>query len=69
MESEVKEKLEVGKGKKPGTTAIAITGIPMWVHKRVKSFQTKLIGERGKKVTLKEAYVEFLKVAAENSKA
>lgn len=58
MENEVKEKLEVSK--KPGKSML-ITGIPNWVHKRLKDYQNRITGERKRKFTIKEAYVEFLK--------
>jgi hypothetical protein len=64
MESEVKEKLEVKQKTKSNTTGITLEGIPLWVHKRVKAFQLKISSELGRKLTVKEAYIEFLKEAA-----
>ena len=64
MENEVKEKLEVSKRKRGSTTGITLEEIPLWVHKRVKDFQLRISSERGRKFTVKQAYVEFLKESA-----
>lgn len=57
---EVKEKIEVKKSRKRGV-ALVLTGIPGRVHEAMKAYQRKISAERGKKFTVKDAYVEFLK--------
>jgi hypothetical protein len=63
MDSEVKEKLEGPKKRRSNVTAITLFGVPLWVHKRMREYALKLSVEKGKKVTMREAYVEFLKEA------
>lgn len=63
MESEVKEKLEHKDGKdgKRKSVSITLKGIPMSVHNRVKSFKREINKLRDKDLTIKQAYVEYLK--------
>jgi hypothetical protein len=61
MEIEVKEKLEVSKTKARKGKTITLQNIPNWVHKRIKNYQIRISAQHGKKFTVKEAYVEFLK--------
>lgn len=57
---EVKEKLEVKKGRKRGIT-LTLPGVPNKVNEKIKAYQRTISAERGKKINLKTAYVEFLK--------
>lgn len=68
MDNEVKEKLEVSKSRKSGGITLTLHGIPQRVHSVIQKYQTKIIGERGRKFTIKQAYVEWLKQSVTTSK-
>lgn len=58
MSNEVKEKLEPLKKKR--TVGMAITGIPVAVHNRMKKYRAKVNYERNESLSLADAYLDFL---------
>lgn len=59
MEVENSEKIK--KDRKGPIKSLTLNDIPRSVHKFIGGYQTKLIGDRRKKYTIKQAYVEYLK--------
>lgn len=49
------------KKKKSTGTAITLFDVPLWVHRRMKEYALELSVKKGKRVTMREAYVEYLK--------
>lgn len=66
MNSEVKEKLEVGKEDKD--TKMVRVEVPTETHRKVMQHQAKLIGQRGRFVTIAETCVDLLIKATRNIK-
>lgn len=68
MESEVKEKLEVKKREGNDPVTMYLENIPGRVHKRMLRYRAEITGRMHRKVSIKEAYVEFLKEATRSIK-
>lgn len=43
------------------TVSVRLDAVPVRTHNKIKSYRNQLIKEKGKIVTLTEAYLEFLK--------
>jgi hypothetical protein len=51
--------------KAKNTVSVLIEGVPLWLHKRMKDYRKRINFERGKDFTLRQAYAEYLKDAAQ----
>ena len=64
--SEVIEKELEKRPKKRSTVAINLPAVPIAVHNKLIKWNLKLSAERGKQISLMEAYTEFLKEYTRN---
>lgn len=58
---EVENSEKVKKEHKGPIKSLTLNDIPRSVHKKMGDYQTKITGDRRKKYTIKQAYVEYLK--------
>lgn len=63
---EVENSEKVKKERKGPIKSLSLANVPRSVHNVMTDYQKKIIGERRKFFTVKQAYVEFLKEHTKN---